>query len=565
MSVEQDGSSPTAPHPADKLVAGRPAAEAPGDRLVAGARPGPGSPRRDTAPLFPSGALEEQAANPALGGAPDGPPVARPMAPLPEGPAPEGGYFAGGPALQEANPPIGGPVEEGDPTSQGGYFAGYPQDMNAPVSGAAEPGPQGGAFGQGSVPPGVDGPGGGGVPPAGRGRGGRRRVLVLAGAVVTVVAVAAVAGVVVLGGDESETEPGRPRPAAPPAWSKEAGRQIATGAGLRYDGTLTVGGRPVQARLRVTPAGTASGTLTAGASKADIVAVDGVTYLRAGVAFWRDYAGEDAHPENYADRWSKAPASMPGFDIPGVLGSASIARSIAKGAAKAGEETVQGVRARRITTDGADYLISAAAPYRLLGVRGAGRGEPRFTAVPLADSAALFTELRSRVAALGGAADPGLHFTPGRLSFVNCDQNTSGCTVSVPATLSSPDGQVPDGARAALLATITSAGRPLGTCTGAGPVPSNRRLVLRCLVTGRAWRVWMHSALDKPGRHPYEARARVVGEAVAASRVPGLLAAVDRERGAKAGAQAKRPPAGNVPKTPAKARTTAPAVGPDEE
>ncbi|NED53306.1 hypothetical protein G3I24_20705, partial [Micromonospora aurantiaca] len=63
-----------------------------------------------------------------------------------------------------------------------------------------------------------------------------------------------------------------------------------------------------------------------------------------------------------------------------------------------------------------------------------------------------------------------------------------------------------------------------------GPVQADRSLTLRCTVTSKLWRNWMKKALDNPGSYPYEASARVVGEALDKTDVPELLAQVDRER-----------------------------------
>ncbi|GAA4233897.1 hypothetical protein GCM10022254_37480 [Actinomadura meridiana] len=305
---------------------------------------------------------------------------------------------------------------------------------------------------------------------------------------------------------------------------------LTSGKGVRYDGTLTVGGRPVQAHLRVTPAGLATGALTAGTLRADVVAVDGDTFIKAGTVFWRDYAGETRHPEYYAGRWSKAPAALPGFDVPGVLGPKHIAQTLTKTTAKTPTEKVNGVPAYRVKTPGAEYLVATAAPHRLLSVRPSGQNTAWFTAAPLAAPATLFAELRPRVAKLGGAADPWLLFRPGTLTFDNCDQNTNGCTVNVPATLTTPSGSVPSGARAALWASITSRGKALGSCRTSGPVPAARSLALRCTVTSSQWRHWVRDALDNPGSYPYQATAHVIGEAVGTADVSKLLAAVDRER-----------------------------------
>ncbi|MDL4777619.1 MULTISPECIES: hypothetical protein [Thermomonosporaceae] len=375
----------------------------------------------------------------------------------------------------------------------------------------------------------------------------RRRIVAGAGAAVVVVAAAVTAGVVMTGDDPSG-KPDKKAGPAPSSWVQQAARQLTARPGLQYAGTLPADGRPVQARLRVTRAGSATGTLTAaGGMRADVVTADGVTYLKAGPAFWRTYGGEGARPDVYAGRWTKAPASMPGLDVADVLGPEKIAERLAKAPARPRTENVAGVPAYRVKTQDADYFLTTAAPYRLVSVQAAGQGDPRFAVAPVTAAAPLFAELRPRVAALGGAADPALRFAPGKLTFVNCDENMNGCTVSVPAKMTAPDGTVPSGARAALRATVTSKGKALGTCTGTGAVPSNRELVLRCTVTGRTWRNWMRQALDSPGAHPYEAQARVVGEAVSAADVSGLLAGIDRERGVAKGAGGKNAPGAPKP------------------
>lgn len=383
-----------------------------------------------------------------------------------------------------------------------------------------------------------------GVPPAGPGgprgfagakgrRLGRKKKVLLgaAGAVVLLGSVGAVAAVVSSGEDESARRQAEPSvSAAPPAWTVQAGRRLTSGTGLRYDGTMTVGGRPVQLNLRLTPSGMATGTLRAGLLKADVVAIDGDTFVKAGSAFWRKYVPEVRKTEYYAGRWSKAPESLPGFDVPGVLGPESIARRLARAPAEPPTEDVNGVPAYKVEARGAEYLMDAAAPHRLLAVRPGGPNAPVLTVAPVAAPAAVFDELRARVANLGGAADPGLRFRPGELKFSNCDKNPSGCTVSVPATLAAPEGAVPEGARVALRASVSSRGTPLGRCTSSQEVPADRSVTLRCTVTSKRWRDWVRNALDNPGSYPYEATAHVVGEAVAADAVDELLAKVDRER-----------------------------------
>ncbi|MFG1998863.1 hypothetical protein ACGFNU_06905 [Spirillospora sp. NPDC048911] len=354
--------------------------------------------------------------------------------------------------------------------------------------------------------------------------------VVIAGGLVVLLVVAAAVAYVVSSGDGGSAGETRGKGNVAVGWSQQAARQLRAAPGLQYDGTLSADGRPVQVRLRVTRAGSASGSLTVAGLRADLVSVGGRTFIKANAAFWRTYGGESSHPENFAGRWSKAPATLFRLDVADVLGAGSIADLLAKTTARPAEETIGGTAAYRLRTQRADYFVTAAAPHRLLRVHPAGPGDPRLSASGLAATGPLIAELRPRVAALGGAADPALRFRPGKLTFVNCEDNLSGCTVRVPASLTSPEGAVPAGARAALRTTITAGTRRLGSCTASGPVPDNREVVLRCTAGGRAWRAWLRQVRDTPGAHPYGATARVVGEAVASADVGDLLKKIDRER-----------------------------------
>ncbi|MFF5264219.1 hypothetical protein ACFY4C_35270 [Actinomadura viridis] len=422
------------------------------------------------------------------------------------------------------------------------------EPLPVPPSAMAAPPPSTPPHGFGPPPP---------MPPPPGKRGGSkgpRRILIAAGAVVVLGAAGAAYAVLTRGGDDGGERPRTSGP-APAAWSQEAGRQLAATPGLRYEGTVTVNGRPLQVLLRVTRAGLASGSLTAGTVRADLVVVDGSTYVKGGPVFWRTYSGEAARADSFAGRWAELPASFPSLRaVSDVLAPRAIAAAVGKAPARTPTEDVGGTRAYRVKTAKADYFVTTSAPYRLLRVQAAGQGDPRFTVSPLADPAGAFSEIRPRVAALGGAADPALRFQPGKPTFVNCNDNLNGCTLSVPATLTEPQGTVPDDARAALRASITSKGRTLGSCTGSAAVAADREVTLRCTVSGRAWRTWMRQARDVPGTHAYEGHARVIGEAVAPSDVGRLLGLVDRERTAQAAAARSAAPApGGATASPAPA------------
>jgi hypothetical protein len=363
-------------------------------------------------------------------------------------------------------------------------------------------------------------------------------------------------GLLATGGDENRRPGATAKPSAP-EWSARAGERLAALPGLRYAGTLTVQGRPVQVRLTVTRSGLATGTLTAGAGavRAELVAVDGATYVKGGTAFWQSYSGEAARTASFAGRWAKVPSALSGLaDIEDLLAPGAITKKLNETSGGSRTENIGGTPAYRVKTSDADYFVSAAAPYRLVRVRASGRGGPELAVSPLVQPALAFSELRPRVAALGRAGDPGLRFQPGNPRFVNCTDNLTGCTMRVPATLTSPEGTDPVGARAAVRATITAEGRTLGSCSASAPVPAGRNLELSCKVGGPGWQAWLREVRESPGAHPYEGHARVIGEAVASSDVGRLLELVDRERAAVLAT----PPASSGPAGPAPSPASTP-------
>lgn len=360
-------------------------------------------------------------------------------------------------------------------------------------------------------------------------RSGIPRPVVAGLAVTLLVGTLIVLGVVAGDGPGGATADSRAsRTPSAPSWPTRAADRLSSLPALRYTGTFTSNGRPVRAVLSVTRSGSAVGTLTLNGERALLVTVDGDTYLRGGPAFWTGPGGAVARPEDFAGRWSKAPVTLLGFDPRELLSPSAIAQAVRDAPAAGstgyvGDRLVHQVRARQGV-----YSVTLAEPYELLQVEGAS--DARFTVTEITDVAPVLTELRRRVTALGGARDPGIRFDHGELTFVNCNENVSGCTLRLPVSL--PAGSAGGSAkpvRAVLVATISAEGRTLGSCTGARPVAATGRTVLSCTVTSQGWREWMSRARETPGRHEYTAQARVIGEAVPPERVQELLALVERE------------------------------------
>jgi hypothetical protein len=310
----------------------------------------------------------------------------------------------------------------------------------------------------------------------------------------------------------------------------KAAQNLSAVRALRYNGSFSSSGSTMQAQLSVTKAGSGSGSITVAGDKADVVVVEGTTYLKAGKTFWRSHGGVTTNPEDYAAKWSRASSSTLDLDIKDVLAPSTIVQrlqAVGQGLA-ADAEAVNGTPAVKVTTADGEYYISKSQPHKLLRIKSTGTETYQFdvTEVSAADTITLFTDLQAKVTKLTGALDPGVRFLPsGSLKFSNC--GSSGCTLKYTVTsLSLNSGSV----RAVLKATIRGSGRDLGSCTDTRSVSSSKKLNLSCTVTSGGWKSWVRWARSTPGSHRYEARARVIAEAVSAGDVSGLLAKLRQEQ-----------------------------------
>lgn len=334
------------------------------------------------------------------------------------------------------------------------------------------------------------------------------------------------------GGGERRTRAGGPAkdPGKPDPQAARTARRLATLPGLKYTGTFTTKGATVRADLLVTRAGSATGTLTVGGLRAELVSLDGTSYLRGSAEFWRSYGGVTTNPGDYANAWTRAPGQPLDFDIPTLLAPSAIAQRLQTARPHGDVESVAGEPARTVTTPRGDYLVSAADAGRLLRVQAPGGGAAyRFEVTEPVEPAAIFAALRTRVGALGRSRDPRVRFAPGTLRLVNCNNNVSSCSLQLATarqgTAPASSGQP----RAMMLGSVSAGGRILGACVGSAAVPASGEVRLRCTVSSRGWRSWMSQAQRTPGRHRYTGHSRVVAVAVAKDEVAGLLAKVDRE------------------------------------
>ncbi|MBC6457730.1 hypothetical protein [Actinomadura sp. HBU206391] len=356
-------------------------------------------------------------------------------------------------------------------------------------------------------------------------------LLIVAGAVVVLLIVAIGVTIGLSGGDDKKNANTSEQSESEGGQAGKAAQNLAAVRALRYNGSFSSSGTTMQTQLSVTKAGSGSGSITVGGEKVDMIVVDGTTYLKAGKSFWRSHGGVTTNPEDYAGKWSRAASSTLDLDVKDMLVPSTIVQRLQAAAPSlVGDGAdVNGTPALRVATADGEYYISKAQPHKLLRIKSTGTDTYQFdvTEVAASETIALFRELQGKVRNLTGALDPGVRFLPsGSLKFSNC--GSGGCTLKYTVTSLSLSSS--SSVRAVLKATIRASGRDLGTCTDTRSVSASKKVNLSCTVTSGGWKSWVRWARSTPGSHRYEARARVVAQAVSAGDVNGLLAKLSQEQ-----------------------------------
>jgi hypothetical protein len=460
-----------------------------------------------------------------------------------------GGYGYGTPQQGSQQDPYGGPpqnpygAQQQDPYAtpgQGPYATpGQGPYGTAQAGSYGAPPPTAPGLGYGAAPGGQGGQGGPAsgwmpsYPPSPPARKGNKPLIIggiVAGAAVLVLVVAVI-GMTAGGKDDGKKTPPTVAASNTGAVSaSQAAQSLGAVPALRYNGTFSSGGDEFHAQLSVTKAGSATGTITVGATKADLVSVDGNTYLKAPKGFWRDQGGVTTNPEDFAGRWAKAPDSAVTLDLKNVLSAGAVAqglRGVGSYQPAGGTEDVNGTQAIKVTGADAVYYLSTANPPKLLRIASTGTDTYQFdvTEVSTSEVPTLFQQLRDQVRALADARDPSVRFLPtARIKASNCGPPS--CTMKLTVTTLSVGGSGSH-FRAVMLGKITAGGRTgrtLGTCSDSASTASGKKINLSCTVRGGAWSSWVRGVR---GTASYYVQARTVAES---SDAGSLLSAVDQER-----------------------------------
>lgn len=325
--------------------------------------------------------------------------------------------------------------------------------------------------------------------------------------------------------------------------------------------------------LTVLKGGQATGTVSLGALKIDVLRVDERTYVKM-PAMMLPGGGDQG---DLANRWITGGAGTTALVDGSLTTPAALGRQLSDAVERtdsfpAVTDTVDddGTRAWRATTPAGVLTVSADSPHRVLRLvpaasapslpalpgipslpsfpsRPSLRPLPSLPPLPDLPGGFLRAELtppRRAPAALGaltfpapdvektyatlieqarqltGAIDTSYRFDlKGKASFRGCGPGS--CTVAqmVTTTFSSKNVETPSSIAVDVTVTMTGDGRPVGGCKTARTAKVNATAALSCTNVSPAWRAFYVRARATRGVHVYAAQVRVVAKATTKAKV----------------------------------------------
>lgn len=294
--------------------------------------------------------------------------------------------------------------------------------------------------------------------------------------------------------------------------------------GVRVAGTTRTG---AAVDLRVTGAGEATGTVQRGGRRADVLVVDGKTYVRGSKEYWGSL---DERAEMFAGSWVEADDSVVGFPVQETLAPAALAKGLQERFGEAqgvqvgppSESTIGGVRAWRSSTPGGEVYVSADEPHRVLRVDaplaagGAESDRVRLDVTTESEDGA--ADVLSAVGlGAGQLAKSGAYDLGVRISLVGALKapcGAAGCAVSATVKNDSAEATV----NVVLQVRVTSGPAQVAACaSGAKPIAPAKTASLGCQAGGAKWASFYQRATrpsSAPRTTPYLVRAVALARAV---------------------------------------------------
>jgi hypothetical protein len=321
--------------------------------------------------------------------------------------------------------------------------------------------------------------------------------------------------------------------------------------------------------LTVLKGGQATGTVSLGGLKIDVLRIDERTYVKM-PAMMLPGGGEG----DLANRWITGGAGTTALVAGSVTTPAALGRQLSEAVEQTGSfpavtDTVDddGTRAWRATTPAGVLTVSADSPHRVLRLvpavsaprlpafpslpplpsfpsRPSLRPPPGLPDLPGGFLRAKLTPPRRAPAALGAltfpapdvektygtlidrarqltdAVDTSYRFDlKGKASFRRCGPGSCTVAQTVTNTFSSKNVEAPSSIAVDVTVTMTGDGRPVGGCRTARTVKVNATAALSCTNVSPAWSAFYVRARTTRGTHIYAAQVRVMAKATTKAKV----------------------------------------------
>lgn len=258
-----------------------------------------------------------------------------------------------------------------------------------------------------------------------------------------------------------------------------------------YDGPVPGSATTGDAKITVSRAGAASGSVDLDGENVDVYEAGGQTLIKSGKSYWDSKAGGATKAAQYAGKWVKSTADNGiGFDPAQTLKPDALGRRLQGTLSMVGtpvQDKVDDTDALRIPVVGGNLYITTKAPYRLLEIDvpgllsqgGQGKATGKGLKLDHLDPDAVdkfYDDLKGED--LSGALDTSVTFTQSGTGKLDC--KTGGlCTASVSFSTSTADTGV-DKVTALLNVTMTASGLPTKKCSATKPVSANGSSSMSC-------------------------------------------------------------------------------------
>ncbi|GGS40361.1 hypothetical protein [Actinokineospora fastidiosa] len=291
---------------------------------------------------------------------------------------------------------------------------------------------------------------------------------------------------------------------------------LAESGAVHYVGTMTASNEKVDFDLVAARTGEIQGKVVIGGQPASVLVVNDTIYLKGAAAFWNEISGIGGTGRSaaIAGRWVQTPSGLLGLEFSGVFAPEALSNQLARGAEAAGDEpfteagteSVAGVDAVKVTTEGGTLYLAEEAPHGLLKVEAPRLGRADPTSVEdltaeikdaSAELTAFYAEFAKNADALAAPVDALTTVTEGEHNFDGCGADS--CSIVVRFTNSSKLAVT-----VSVRGTWQGDGAPLGTCdTKAGPVAPGQQGEARCTLNTPQWKQFYQRANSVAGNHPY--------------------------------------------------------------